>query len=93
MGLFSRLTKKSAEPTASNTFFPLAFVEQYLNQLTGNQRKFLELYLTVPELQAIINYKARVFAGMKIRAEDSTGKEKQIPHFQFLSFNISSNSI
>lgn len=79
MGRFSIFSRKSDEITATNTFFPLQFVEQYISQLTGSQKTFFDLYLTVPELQAVINYKARVFAGMKLKAIDSRGNEKQAP--------------
>jgi HK97 family phage portal protein len=64
--------KSTPVATATPTFFSSSFVEAYITQgLNANQQKFLELYLTVPELQAILNYKARVFAGMNVIVEDN----------------------
>jgi len=77
---FGRKAKKSQEVVITPTFIPLEWMQSYLSDgLTANQKKFLELYLSVPELQAIINYKARIFAGMFVAAEDSSGKERDVP--------------
>lgn len=77
---FYRKARKSHEIEFTPSFIPLELVNAYISDgLNANQRKFLELYLSVPELQAIINYKARVFSGMRIKAVDSNGKEKDIP--------------
>ena len=79
-------SKKSQELVFTPTFFPLDFLNQFIsNGLDANQQKFLELYLTVPELQAIINYKARVFAGMQVKAVNKDGEEKEIPQLQLFA--------
>jgi phage portal protein BeeE len=72
---FNRKAKKSTgEIEIRPTFIPLEWLNAYLaDGLNANQRKFLELYLQVPELQAIINYKARVFAGMRVVPTDNDG--------------------
>lgn len=83
---FGRKAKKSQEVVITPTFIPLEWMNAYLaNGLGANQKKFLELYLSVPELQAIINYKARVFAGMKIKAVDKNGDEKDVPLLNLFS--------
>lgn len=80
ISLFGRKSKKSQETEFTPTFIPLELLNAFLSDgLNANQKKFLTLYLTVPELQAIINYKARVFAGMHIKAVDSEGNEKKVP--------------
>ncbi len=90
MALFP-LFKKSAvvanpEITATPTFFPLEFVNHFLAAgSSASDKKFLELYLSVPELQAIINYRARVFADMRIKAVNEAGDEKEIPQLKLFS--------
>ena len=82
MGLFSR--KKSV--TFSTSFIPLDLISALVGGgLSANQQKFLELYLQVPELQAIINYKARVFAGMKIRAVNEADEQINIPQLNLFA--------
>lgn len=77
---FGRKAKKSQEIVLTPTFIPLEWLSAYISDgLNANQKKFLQLYLSVPELQAIINYKARVFSGMRVKAVDSEGNEKNIP--------------
>lgn len=72
MAIFGyELKKKSA--TVTNTlapdFIPLSFVNDYLSDaINSNDLKYLQYYLSVPELQAIVNYRARCFAGMKVKA-------------------------
>ena len=86
MARFPFFQRKSTPiSTATNTWFPLSFVESYITQgLNANQQKFLELYLTVPELQAILNYKARVFAGMNVIAQNEAGDEVSIPQIDLI---------
>lgn len=82
MALFplGRKARKSQEIVITPTYIPLEWMNAYIsNGLNANQKKFLELYLSVPELQAIINYKARVFSSMRIVAVDRNGEERQIP--------------
>ena len=77
---FGRKAKKSQEIVITPTFIPIEWMDAYLSDgLNANQKKFLELYLSVPELQAIINYKARIFAGMFVTAEDAKGNSKDVP--------------
>lgn len=77
---FGRKAKKSQEVVITPTFIPLEWMQSYLSDgLTASQKKFLELYLSVPELQAIINYKARIFAGMAVTSVDGSEKEKDVP--------------
>lgn len=76
-------TSKKSTPIAqaSNTFFPLEFLNGYLiNSLDADQRKMYQLYLQVPELQAIIAYKARVASQMKIIAVDDAGERIEKPN-------------
>lgn len=87
MGLFPLFKKKQAEDfDFSTTFIPLEWINSFLsNSLNANQKKFLELYLAVPELQAIINYKARVFSGMRIKAVNEAGDERDIPQLNLFA--------
>ncbi len=81
-----RNAKKSHDFEFTPTFMPLELVNAFIfNGLTASQKKFLDLYLTVPELQAIINYKARVFAGMQIKAVNKEGQEKDIPQLKLFA--------
>lgn len=87
---FNPFRKKSGTPTISITpdqlFFTTDFIQSFLSQgITAKDAKFLELYLTVPELQAVINYKARVFSDMRIKAVDKNGDEKDVPPIGILS--------
>ena len=85
MSIFPLFSKKSTPITATTTFFPLQFLAGYINQgLNANQQKFLELFLQVPELQAIIGYKARVFAGMNVIAQNDNGDEKTIKQIEII---------
>ena len=81
---FNPFRKKSTEVTASTTFFSLEFARNYLEGITSTDKKFLELYLSVPELQAIINYKARAFADMRIKAVNDKDEEIKIPQLDLL---------
>jgi len=86
MAIFNNKSAKSQEVEFSPTFTPLELMSAFLSDgMSANQKKFLTLYLTVPELQAIINYKARVFSGMHIISEDSEGNEKKIPQIGLLN--------
>ena len=88
MALFSfgRKAKKSQEIEITPTFIPIEWMNMFIsNGLNANQKQFLELYLSVPELQAIINYKGRVFAGMRIKAVDKNGDERQIPQLNLFA--------
>lgn len=87
MALFPFLKKKQTQEVQfTPTFIPLELVNAWLsNSLDANQRKFLELYLSVPELQAIINYKARIFAGMRVKAVNEAGDEKDIPQLNLFA--------
>lgn len=78
MAIFQK--KSATDFSFSNTFIPLNIVQALLsNTLNVDQKKFLELFLQVPELQSIIGYKARVFSGMQIKAVNDAGEEKDIP--------------
>jgi HK97 family phage portal protein len=79
MALFPLFKRKSAVYSYDTTFVPLKMVEQLVSGLTSNQKDYLELFLQVPELQAIIGYKARVFSGMNIKAVNKAGDEKDVP--------------
>ena len=83
---FGRKAKKSQDVVVTPTFIPIEWMNAYLSDgLNANQKKFLELYLSVPELQAIINYKARVFSGMRVIAEDKNGNEINIPQLNLFA--------
>lgn len=80
--------KKAA--TATTTITPTFFTPNLVNLilaggLNAQDQKFLELYLGVPELQAIINYRGRVFAGMRVKAVDKEGNEKDIPQLDLFA--------
>ncbi len=83
---FGRKAKKSQEIVMTPTFIPLEWLNAYISDgLNASQKKFLELYLSVPELQAIINYKARIFSGMVVKAVNDSGDEKIIPQLNLFS--------
>lgn len=83
---FGRKARKSQEVVITPTFIPLEWMNAYISDgLNANQKKFLQLYLSVPELQAIINYKARVFAGMRVKAVDKDENEKDIPQLNLFA--------
>lgn len=76
--LFDLFKKSGPTPigTATNQFFPMSFVDQFLAGAIGsNDAKFLEYYLSVPQLQATINYRADLFATMNIKLRKIDGKE------------------
>ncbi len=79
---FNPFRKKSVvtETVSTPTFFSLEFIQHFLAAgVSAADLKFLELYLSVPELQAIINYRGRVFADMRIKMVDKEGKETERP--------------
>ena len=78
MGLFPLFKRKSADIQFSPSWIPLSLVDSIVSGLTAKQKSYLDLFLTVPELQAIIGYKARVFSGMKIKAQDQSGDLKEV---------------
>ena len=78
MGLFSR-KKSFSETVITPTFIPVSLVNSILTSGTATDKKLLELYLSVPELQAILNYRALAFADMHVKAQDKEGNEKEIP--------------
>ena len=62
--------------SATPTFFPLEWVNQYISPSgDANDDKFLKYYLSVPELQAVINYKADLFSSMKVREKKLSNDE------------------
>lgn len=79
MGLFR---KKTAVPTRvidPKVFIPIDFGADFLSSSLGvNESKYLEYYLSIPELQAIVNYRAKCFGSMKVklRKKDGTDIEK-----------------
>ncbi len=90
MGLFNKFSRKSAPAvvgSANSTFFPLDFLQQFVSSaLEMNDNKILNYYTSVPELAAIINYRAKVFADMSVKARKTkTGEEVDIPLLQLLN--------
>lgn len=81
MSLFRPTRRKDySETYLSPTFIPLDWLSTFLSGIaSATDQKFLSLYLSVPELQAIINYKAKAFSEMRVRAVDKQGKEKEVP--------------
>lgn len=66
--MFKRKTQPIVTGTANNTFFPLDFVKQFISgSLSANEQKYIEYYLSVPELQSIINYRARSLSSMNLQ--------------------------
>lgn len=80
---FSQSKSQATETVITPTFFPLSWVQQYTMGLSADDKKFLELFLSVPELQAVINTKASAFVNMRVmeeRGEDEVPCE--LPLFQ-----------
>ncbi len=81
--VFNPFRKKSTaitETISTPTFFSLEFIQHFLAAgVSASDQKFLELYLSVPELQAIINYRGRVFADMRLKVVDKEGQETDRP--------------
>ena len=84
MSLFNPIRSKSySETLITPTFIPLDWLSNYLaNVGDATDDKFLKFYLSVPELQAIINYRGRVFGSMRVKAFDASGKEIDIPQLK-----------
>jgi phage portal protein BeeE len=82
MGLFDRFRSKSTTAsTASPTFMPVDWVNAFLSgELDTPDKKLLGYYLRVPELQAIINYRAQVFASMIVRMRRIDSKKEVEKH-------------
>lgn len=76
MGLFS---KKSATPVRvidPRIFIPIDFGNDFLSSALGiNDSKYLEYYLTIPELQAVVNYRAKCFGSMKVKLRKKDGAD------------------
>ena len=74
--LFSRKSQPQPTGNATPTFFPLDWVSQYLsNSLSANDEKYLKYYLSVPELQSVINYKSDLFASMRVKEQKISNGE------------------
>ena len=83
---FRKKTAVISEIVSTPSFFSMEFLQHFLAAgVSASDQKFLELYLKVPELQAIINYRGRVFAGMHVKPEDKDGNEKEIPQLGLFS--------
>lgn len=69
----SRFNSKSEpEITATTTFFPLDWVQSFISgSMSVSDAKYLTYYLSVPELQAVINYKAQLFATMRVKMKNT----------------------
>ncbi len=70
-----------------STFIPMSFVQAFLSgALNATDTKYLEYYIIIPELQAIINYRARVLSSMKIKARKiSSGEDiEKLPELELL---------
>lgn len=77
------IRKKSATQLNSiePTFFPLQFIQDYLSDsLSANDLNYIKYYFSVPELQAIVNYRARCFASMKVKVRNANSKEEIEKH-------------
>lgn len=76
MGLFR---KKTAVPTRvidPKVFIPIDFGADFLSSSLGvNESKYLEYYLSIPELQAIVNYRAKCFGSMKVKLRKKDGAD------------------
>jgi hypothetical protein len=75
--LFSRFSAKSQpEQIGSSTFMPLSWMNDFMSSsMSVNDAKLLMFYLSVPELQAVINYKARLFSSMIVEMKNTKTDE------------------
>lgn len=87
MGIFPFSVKiqRKSQPVAMgelrSTFMPLDFIKAFLsNSLNSGEDNYLKYYLSVPELQAIINYRARVLASMRVRMRKVESKDEIEKH-------------
>lgn len=78
MAIFKSFSQK-AETIITPTFIPISLINSILTSGTATDKQLLKLYLTVPELQAIINYKAVAFSDMTVKAVGVDKKERDIP--------------
>jgi hypothetical protein len=70
--LFGRKSQPQPVGTATPTFFPLDWVNQYISgSMSADDAKYLTYYLSVPELQSVINYRAKLFASMKVKLKNT----------------------
>ena len=93
MGIFSRRQgKKSHDITTFDPLFIPVSLTKFISSLGSGDKKLLDYYLKTPELQAVINYRAKVFSDMVIKARHPESKdERPLPEL-FTHFNPYQNT-
>ena len=79
MAIFNKQFSQKSETVITPTFIPVSLINSILTSGTATDKQLLKLYLGVPELQAIINYKATAFSDMTVKAVNPEGNERDIP--------------
>ena len=78
MSIFSFRKKAQIQGPTFNPslFMPISWADQFLS-FSGkdNEKKFMEYYLSVPELQSIVNYRAKCKASGKIKLRKIEGED------------------
>lgn len=84
MALFPLFKKDTTVQRFNTTFIPLDYIQSFLSQYDNvGDNKLLKYYLQTPELQAIINYRAKLFSDMRVIAMKNE-KEIEIPFLDVL---------
>ena len=74
--LFSFWKKSTPEQSITPTFLPIDFVNAWIsNSLGASEKQYLNYYLSVPQLNATINYRADLFASMKVKMRRIGGED------------------
>lgn len=82
MGLFKRKAQQIVG-TYTPTFFPVSLFSGFLSDMQNvSDASILKYFLTVPELQAVFNFRSKVFSDMNIKARNpQTLKDLDVPDF------------
>jgi len=93
MGIFSKkVGKKSYDISTFDPLFIPVSLTKFLSVLGSGDAKLLNYFLKVPELQAVVGYRAKVFSDMVIKARHpETLEEKPLPEV-FKYFNPFQNT-
>lgn len=73
MAIWDRFSKKTATPVAqyTPTFIPIDWMNNFLSGFSDlSDKTALKYYYCVPELAAIINYRAKCLSSMKVKLKD-----------------------
>lgn len=68
--------KQQVVAVGSPLFIPVSWAQDFLSNALGvNEAKYFEYYCQVPELQAVINYRANCLASMNVKARRIEGDD------------------